>query len=415
MPVRDGEWLGSNGFTWFIGIVEDRNDPLRIGRVRVRCFGWHTSDKETLSTEGLPWAQVMIPVTSASTSGVGNSPTGLVEGSWVIGFFMDGNRAQQPMVMGSFHGVSGDANNENAGFNDPYGTYPLAQNLPDTTGLAIGGTAYTNHSSTLNRAANRESVIDVPTGRVMPLSSVTPDENASTYEVKTWNMPALHSDTVPPLYPFNHVRTTESGHVLEFDDTVGARRIHEYHASGTNREIRDDGTRTTYIVGDDFEVIVKDKNVLINGNCNITIKGDARVLVSGNMVQEVVGDYHLSVRGNMHTKVDGNKCIEVLGSINTQVNTNEGKRVTGDSVTTVGGDVTENFNGTHQRTTLSDSTRIVQGDFMEVISGKSTNVAAGEMVLGAGSEMNIAGGSSLTAGSPGPTVVKGSTIDLNPP
>jgi hypothetical protein len=414
MPVRDGEWLGTSGFTWFVGIVEDRNDPLRIGRVRVRCFGWHTPDKETLPTTGLPWAQLMIPVTSASTSGVGSSPTGLVEGSWVVGFFMDGNRAQQPMVMGTFHGVAGDGNNEESGFNDPNGTYPVAQNTPDTSGLAIGGTSYINHNSTINRTNNRNSVVDVPTGSVMPLSSVTFDEEPSTYEVKTWSMPTLHSESTPPLYPFNHVRTTESGHVIELDDTAGARRIHEYHASGTNREIRDDGTRTTYVVGDDFEVIVKDKNVLINGNCNLTVKGDVRLLVNGTMIQEVVGDYHLSIRGDMHTKVDGNKFVEVLGSINTQVNTNESKRVTGDSVLTIGGDVTENFNGVHQRTTLNDSTRIVQGDFMEVISGKSTNVSTGDMVLGSGGEMNVAGSSSATMGSSGPTTVKGSRIDLNP-
>ncbi len=86
MPVRDEEWMGTNGFVWFVGIVEDRNDPLKIGRVRVRCFGWHTRDTSILPTESLPWAQVLIPVTSASISGVGTSPTGLVEGSWVIGY-----------------------------------------------------------------------------------------------------------------------------------------------------------------------------------------------------------------------------------------------------------------------------------------------------------------------------------------
>ncbi len=413
MPVRDGEWLGTGGFTWFMGIIEDRNDPIRIGRVRVRCFGWHTSDKETLPTDNLPWAQVMIPVTSASTSGVGSSPTGLVEGSWVVGFFMDGNRAQQPMVMGTFHGVAGDASTSSEGFNDPNATYPVVQNTPDTTGLAIGGTAYINHSTTLDRSNNRESVRDVPTAKVMPLSSVTFDEDAETYELKTWDFPALHSDTNPPLYPFNHVRTTESGHVIEFDDTAGARRIHEYHASGTNREIRDDGTRTTYIVGDDFEVVIKNKNVLINGSCNVTIKGDARLLVNGNMIQEVTGDYHVSVRGDMHTKVDGNQYFEILGSVNSQINTNESKRITGDSVLTVGGELTENYNGEHKTTNLSDITNIVQGDVLQIISGKSTKVSTGDMVLGSGSEMNVAGSSSATFGSPGPTKVKGSRVDLN--
>ena len=41
-------------FIWFIGEVEDRNDPLKLGRVRVRCFGWHSTNKEELPTADLP-------------------------------------------------------------------------------------------------------------------------------------------------------------------------------------------------------------------------------------------------------------------------------------------------------------------------------------------------------------------------
>ncbi len=70
----------------FQGVVEDRNDPLKLGRVKVRCFGFHTSDKNSLPTADLPWAHPINPITSASQSGVGDSPVGPVEGTWVIGF-----------------------------------------------------------------------------------------------------------------------------------------------------------------------------------------------------------------------------------------------------------------------------------------------------------------------------------------
>ena len=83
------EWMGITNFVWFFGVIEDIIDPLNIGRVKVRCYGWHTEDREVLPPEGLPWAQVMMPVTSASMAGVGQSPTGLIEGSHVMGFFMD--------------------------------------------------------------------------------------------------------------------------------------------------------------------------------------------------------------------------------------------------------------------------------------------------------------------------------------
>ena len=72
--------------------------PL-MGRYRVRIYGHHTQSKEKLPTAHLPWAIPMQPVTSAAISGVGQSPTGLVEGSAVIGFFVDGDEGQIPVIM----------------------------------------------------------------------------------------------------------------------------------------------------------------------------------------------------------------------------------------------------------------------------------------------------------------------------
>jgi len=412
MPVRDDEWLGTNGFTWFMGIVEDRNDPLRVGRVRVRCFGWHTADKTQQPTDTLPWAVVMMPANSAASSGVGSSPTGLVEGSWVVGFFMDGAKAQQPMIMGTWVGVAGDAGDDTQGFGDPNGTYPVAQNTPDTSALAVGGTAYLNHSSTQDRMANR--VTGVPTATPPKTDSVSLVEEEEFYEPKTWDQPQIQGLTLPPLYPFNHVRTTEAGHVFEIDDTEGARRIHEYHASGSFREIRNDGTRETRIVGDDYEIIVRDKNVLISGACNVTVKGDAKLMVEGTMTQEVSGDYYLAVRGSMYVKVDGNEAVEVVGTSTRQINGAESKRVSQDSTVTIGGDTVTSYAGTHTQTNLGNMSLTLQGDQSIAISGKSIVAVAGDMLVGSGAKMEVAGKSSFKAGSPGPTTIKGSRVDLNP-
>ena len=75
-----------NSFIWYVGVVEDRNDPKQLGRCRVRCLGYHTSSKESLPTNDLPWAYPMMPITSASMNGIGGSPVGPVEGTWVFGF-----------------------------------------------------------------------------------------------------------------------------------------------------------------------------------------------------------------------------------------------------------------------------------------------------------------------------------------
>tara|TARA_B100000214_G_scaffold242755_1_gene177907 strand:- start:30 stop:1961 length:1932 start_codon:yes stop_codon:yes gene_type:complete len=144
-------FIGMDGFIWFLGVVEDRNDPYLIGRVKVRCFGHHTGDIIELPTEDLPWAQVMLPITSAGISGIGQSPTGLVEGSHVFGFFRDGEARQEPVVMGSLPGYPAKSSlvekgiftqeQQNQadrlnGFADPNGVYPKYTGAPDTSQLA---------------------------------------------------------------------------------------------------------------------------------------------------------------------------------------------------------------------------------------------------------------------------------------
>ena len=51
-------FMGKDGFVWFVGVVEDRQDPQKLGRVRVRCLGHHTEDNVKLPTADLPWAHL---------------------------------------------------------------------------------------------------------------------------------------------------------------------------------------------------------------------------------------------------------------------------------------------------------------------------------------------------------------------
>ena len=126
------DFMGMDGFLWFAGVVEDREDPEKAGRVRVRCIGLHTDDLNSLPTEDLPWAQVMAPTDTPSMAGMGNTPSFLVEGTHVIGFFLDAATMQQPMVIGSIPGQPVEIADPNFGFYDPNGVYPKTVNEPDT-------------------------------------------------------------------------------------------------------------------------------------------------------------------------------------------------------------------------------------------------------------------------------------------
>ena len=114
---------------YYYGIVEDRNDPLEIGRVRVRVHGLHPHQKDRLSTADLAWSNVIMPVTTAGLGGLGKTHS-LVEGTSVIGFFSDNMTKQDFVVTGVSQGISQDGFIENEkgvltenstefGFNDP--------------------------------------------------------------------------------------------------------------------------------------------------------------------------------------------------------------------------------------------------------------------------------------------------------
>ena len=130
-------FMGMDGFQWFIGVVEDRMDPKFLGRLRVRILGYHTDDKQKLPTEDLPWAHVMNPITSATISGIGQTPLGAVEGTWVVGFFTDGADAQQPVIMGTLPGRPSKTPTGERGFEDPNAAYPREANESDVNRLAI--------------------------------------------------------------------------------------------------------------------------------------------------------------------------------------------------------------------------------------------------------------------------------------
>jgi len=102
--MRFNKGFYGDTFRWWYGIVDDMaSDPLQLGRVRVRIYGIHS---EEISANDLPWASVVAPTTSGGVSGVGTNPL-LQPGARVIGFFLDGDKSQLPIVWGTIPNVEG--------------------------------------------------------------------------------------------------------------------------------------------------------------------------------------------------------------------------------------------------------------------------------------------------------------------
>ena len=425
----------TSNFIHFQGVVEDRNDPLNIGRVRVRCFGIHTDDKSLIPTDQLPWAQPVMPFNSASISGVGVSPTGPVEGTWVFGLFLDGSEQQQPVILGTLVGIPKEKVPSSSGFSDPLGIYPKEKYMKqsDVNKLARGEAAWGEESLAVKV---RDRTLEVPTavppttrsvrdldGPVVPFNTKDNFGNAEDFYFRNrWNEPNPRSGgstglaapdtcfvddegkeqpwlkkepgTAPKrsVYPYNHTYTSESGHVMEYDDTPGGERIHQYHRKGTFYEVQPDGTKVTKVVGDDYQIYLKGNHVVVEGNMNLTVKGDIRLFCESNMYQEVKGDYHLRVDGDMVTKIRGNEQKVILTDKATQINGNERKRITKNYQKTIEGTNEEKIVGTSNTTISSNVLVNINGWKRETIGGSLTMFTGGNTNMIVGSIADAAKG-----------------------
>ena len=102
--MNNSEFFGRDGTIMGVGVVEDRHDPSKMGRVKVRWLGYHTDDKIKIPTKDLPWSQCMMPVGGHSISGVGESNPGIETGTWVVGFARDVDLMQDWIVLGTLPG-----------------------------------------------------------------------------------------------------------------------------------------------------------------------------------------------------------------------------------------------------------------------------------------------------------------------
>lgn len=521
----------------YVGVVEARSDgdPYRLGRCKVRIFGVHSDDIEVLKTDELPWAMPILPSSSAGIDGIGSTPTGLVEGSWVVVQFLD-QYHQIPIIMGTLpgkpvddlHGIEADydgtdspenanmpgtvsGTSTNAAVTDSEGN-PIASGAGgvvtssatgkvyqpavlqldtpvllnfmkpiegcrlkaywDANGWAIGyGNHYMDVASTIpvregqtitqaeadalflativgdygnkvrdaikvpvtismyaaltslawnggqsvtrslifqllnsgDYAGAAAAIIDwkprsgkisllgrrqkeralfesegfpSPTGGVVSApskSGIQPkvysdgsvdytssgpqtgafkdpngtypkmrgesstnrlarpssnrDPNKTTIvdvkeAARVTNVPIAGGgewNQIPPPFnakwPYNHVYASESGHIMEYDDTPGAERVAQWHKAGTYYEIDANGTQINRIVGDKYEIIDRNGFILIRGDCNITVMGDCNLFSENDVNVEARGDVAVAAADNLTMAAGGNITLVAGGTL----------------------------------------------------------------------------------------------------
>jgi len=365
------EGLGVSGFVTWEGVVESRNDPLQIGRVQVRIIGFHTKNKDStankydaLTTNDLPWAMVLMPPTSSGMTGLGVSMHNLVEGSRVFGFFRDGNRGEQPVILGVYVGItesiessdittanyntSGKTRLETEGFFDPrtseeLNSAPRPPQSIDDDSLKLTEASSASHypqdknatfqtrsgsmigepdTHKLTRGQWEGTCIDQRKSSRITQSSLpyhsTPNKG-KLFDTMTIAEP---EDFYNAKYPYNKVIETESGNVIELDDTPGAERIHVWHRSGAYYQMGPDGSISQRSTGKTFTYSKGNSEHLVAGDYKLNAKGNYRIYCKGatlnitDGVVTIVGkEIFATSSGDTTFEVGGKFSVKAMGGI----------------------------------------------------------------------------------------------------
>lgn len=287
MDIKDLKSI-DNKHTFYRAVIEDNNDPEKLGRVRVRILGIHSDNSDQVPSGALPWAEVMVSNMFGMNTGIGVSAIPL-QGTWCWVFLEHGDY-NKPVVIGLSVGKAVDVSDQSA-FIDPDGIYPLSDRLDE---------------SDINRLARVEKLGQTIDQKIKDNA----DKEAEFTAPGGIEPESLNSKS---QYPHNTVIETKSGHIIEYDDTPGNERIRLYHTIGSYIELRPDGTMVTKTVKNKnstttenvFEHIIKSMELIIDESRYTHIKKDDKYLIDLNEMREVGANRTELVKGNQTETVNG--------------------------------------------------------------------------------------------------------------
>jgi len=117
-------------------------------------------------------------------------------------------------------------------------------------------------------------------------------------------------------YPFNKVIQSESGHIIEMDDTPGSERVHIYHKNGTFIELDQSGSVVEKTKGSQYRFVDKNDHLSVGGQARISISGDMKVYCAANVDMEVDGDVNLKCFNDITAQAAGRIDLAAKEEIN---------------------------------------------------------------------------------------------------
>lgn len=380
--MMEKNYAGLDGFVWWMGVVENRNDPLNIGRCQVRIYGFHTESLSNIPTEDLPWAH---PVHSLNARSFATPK----EADVVFGFFADGRSAQYPIMMGIIPGIENNTRETGSGYHDlrTQDRIKVSPKKPVSVEYATDGNGVVINEAniadpeileTLRYPLDEDSMKPtVPrTARYADLGNTVLArrkenlaKNIETADGISWSEPYPAYNA---LYPFNHATETESGHIFELDDTPKNERIAISHRSGTYTEIYPSGSKVEKVTRSNYQIVMADDSIYIMGRAAVTIDSDCLVKIKGDVKIEAGNDVSLKVAGTLNMSVREDLNIRAR-SLNIDVD-----------------DRVDILSGTDQYFTSGGSTNILASGTVN-IDGVTTSIQNGDSEAGTSAGISEAG------------------------
>ena len=340
------------------GVVEDRLDPLRLGRVRVRIWGVHTEEQggnlNKVPWEELQWAEPIGPNFEGSISGQGAFCVPL-QGSHVMVFFENGNM-MQPRYFGTAAGFPVDVEKysqfkDQDGFRDPNVYYPLHDHIDEHDWQRLARIDKLAETYLQLKRDNLDLAVPIAWGNDW-------DEQPPMFEA---------------VYPDNNVFATHDDFkeniVIELDATAGKSRFAWWHPSKSYMEVNKDGLMTfrntwhrwdicdgivhTHYMEDHFKTVTESLVFLIEedefreilGNRWTHIDFDDWRRVEGNIYEWTVGsanrygygDTDSTILGNVNERITGYKLEHITGDALKWFGAGEYKNVEGEQILNVWG------------------------------------------------------------------------------
>jgi len=318
-----------NSFVWWMGIVENRVDPMFLGRCQVRIYGFHNKDTVLVPTKSLPWAHPVNPLGENTT----NPP---LEGSLVFGFFADGHQHNVPIMLGTVPHIPDFVPDEGQGFRDPF-TQAVKESKPyprklQSSVISTDGsppkyttdTPKTNPGKILNepttsRLARPNRIESDTTAESIGIRSESIANTAIDFQrknrvkyIKTakeesagegGRVQEVWSEPFPSYnakFPFNHVQETESGHAFEMDDTKDYERVQLSHRTGSTLEFMPSGSIKEKSFNHKYDIVMGNHKEYVLGDKITTMQGGMFLRINGKLVIQADGiDFESSGDINM--------------------------------------------------------------------------------------------------------------------